>query len=377
MKRPAVSRFAALALALAASLRAADAPLPDGLYAEITTPRGVVTCELLFQKVPLVVANFVGLAEGTLGSSKPVPFFAGLTFHRVVPGFVVQGGDPLGNGDGGPGYSFPDEFAPGLRHDAVGILSMANDGPDTNGSQFFLTLAPVNRLNYLHSVFGRTVRGADVLAKIAQGDKMTVKILRLGAAAQAFRADETAFAALMAKVKKYTAATEPGPTANFDDPDHLLPTDPPRARAFNFKLANFERATGVRLVARLFKKSPPAAEDEVPGAYMKALATKLGTAKRGAFAAYFAESDEWRVWIGDESASAFLGRPASADDLKPEGKFHDAKQKFLDAARAEADAEFLKQQKAAPADKPLPPGQSLKLQTDAMLDGLIFKLEPQ
>ena len=367
-------------LALACSLRlaAADsAALPDGLYAEITTPRGVITAELFFSKAPLTVTNFVGLAEGTLGSSKPAPYFDGLTFHRVVPGFVVQGGDPLGTGDGGPGYKFADEFAPGLRLGAVGMLAMANSGPDTNGSQFFLTLADDTRLNYLHSVFGRTVRGVDVLPKIAAGDKMTVKIIRVGAAAKAFRADEAAFAALVAKTKPYAGAKEPGPTAHFDDPNKLLPAEPPRAKAFNFKLANFEHTTGVRLVARLFAKSPPAAEDEKPGAYMHALAEKLGTAKRGALAAYFAESDEWRVWIGDESAGAFMGHAAAAGDLEPDGKMHEAKQKFLDAVKAQGDRAFLDAKMAATANNPLLPGQGLKLQTDAMLDGLIFKLEPK
>jgi len=206
---------------------------------------------------------------------------------------------------------------------------------------------------------------------------MTVKIVRVGAAAKAFRADEATFAALAAKAKKYTGAAEPGPQANFDDPNKLLPAEPPRAKAFNFKLANFQRTTGVKIVVRLFAKSPPAAEDEKPGAYMQALAEKLGTAKRGALAAYFAESDEWRVWIGDESAAAFMGHPAAAGDLEPDGKMHDAKQKFLDAVKAQGDRDFLAAQKAATPDKPVPPGQGLKLQTDAMLDGLIFKLEPK
>lgn len=367
-----------LLLAVAAMLRAADsASLPDGLYAEFGTPRGTVTCELFFQKTPLTVASFVGLAEGTLGPVPRHPFFDGLKFHRVVPGFVVQGGDPLGTGEGGPGYAFPDEFVPGLRHDAAGVLSMANDGPDTNGSQFFLTLAPVNRLNYLHAVFGRTVRGLEVLTQIQPGDAMTVKIRRVGAAAQSFRADDTAFAMLVARTPKYSGAPEPGRAAHFDDPDKLLPADPPRAKAFNAKLANFERATGVKIVARLFAKSPPAAEDAKAGAYMHALAAKLGVAQRGALAAYFAADDDWRVWIGDDSTAAFFGRVAAPQDLAEGAAFHTAKEAFLDAAKARGDADFTQQQKTATPDHPLPPGQRLKLQTDALLDGLIGKFEPK
>ena len=114
------------------------------------------------------MTNFVGLAEGTLGPSPRKPFFDGLTFHRVVPNFVIQGGDPLGTGEGGPGYMFPDEFSPRLGHGSIGILSMANAGPDTNGSQFFITLAPAGRLDFLHSVFGRTVPGSDVLGVESQ-----------------------------------------------------------------------------------------------------------------------------------------------------------------------------------------------------------------
>ena len=234
-----------LVLAPAFARAATPTPLKDGLYAHIGTPQGTITCELFYQKTPLTVASFVGLAEGKLGPAPRKPFFDGLTFHRVVPDFVIQGGDPTATGDGGPGYSFPDEFVPGLRHDAAGMLSMANDGPDTNGSQFFLTLRETNRLNYLHSVFGRVVQGLDVLPRIKQGDKMTVKIERIGAAAQAFRVDEAAFEALKAKTKKYQGAPEPGPIAHFDDPGKILPTEPPRAKNFNFKLANLERATGL------------------------------------------------------------------------------------------------------------------------------------
>src|SRR5205085_3212320 len=141
---------------------------------------------------------------------------------------------------------------------------------------------------------------------------------------------------------------EPGPAAHFDDPDKLLPVDPPRAKNFNFKLANFERATGVRIVARLFAKSPAAAEDATPGAYMHALAEKLGVARRGALAAYFADEDDWRVWIGDDSTAAFLGRPTTAKDLEEGAAFHAAKVAFLKSARTEGDAAYAAQQKSAP-----------------------------
>ena len=170
---PKLSLAAAALGLLAAGPVLADAALPDGLYAQISTPRGVITCELEYARTPLTVVNFVGLAEGTLGPAPRRPFFDGLKFHRVVPHFVIQGGDPLNTGEGGPGYAFADEFSPGLSNDVVGALSMANEGPDTNGSQFFLTLEPVGRLDYLHTVFGRTVGGAEVLRQVAAGDPMT------------------------------------------------------------------------------------------------------------------------------------------------------------------------------------------------------------
>ena len=372
--------LAGAALALrSAEGKTAKAPvaLPDGLYAEIITPRGTLTAALFFEKAPLTVANFTGLAEGTLGPPPRKPFFDGLTFHRIVPGFVVQGGDPLATGEGGPGYEFPDEFVPGLGHGAAGILSMANGGPDTNGSQFFITLAPVNRLNYLHSVFGRVVRGLEVLPEIKLGDAMTVKIHRVGAAARAFPADEKVFAALRARARVYTGAPEPGPAAPFDDPDKLLPAEPPRAKAFNFKLANFERATGAKLAARLFAKAPPAAEDAQPGAYMRALATKLGVAPRGVLAVYFAADQAWRVWIGDDVTAAFLGHPALAGDLGEGGNLHQVKEALLAVAQAQGNADFVAQQKAATPGMQPSPAQQLKLQTDALLDRLIFQLEPK
>ncbi len=379
MKRPLARWLVVLTLLTFASGRAAEtAALPEGLYAEFTTPRGTVVCELFFQKTPLTVASFVGLAEGTLGPAPRKPFYAGLKFHRVVPDFVLQGGDPLGTGEGDPGYKFPDEFVPGLRHDAVGILSMANDGPDTNGSQFFLTLRETNRLNYLHSVFGRTVRGIEVLPLIKQGDAFSVTIRRNGAAAQAFRADDAAFAALSAKTKKYTGAALPNDEAHFDDPTKILPTEPPRAKAFNFKLANVERTTGLRIVARMLAKSPTAAEDGQPGAFMKALAARHRVERKGVMAAYFADEDDWRVWISDDLTSRFVGQPGTAAEFTKSGAMHEVKEAFLKQARTAGEADYVRQQKSATATNATPPlpAQRIKLHTDALLDGLILRLEP-
>jgi peptidyl-prolyl cis-trans isomerase A (cyclophilin A) len=143
------------------------------LNAHFTTSEGNFTIRLFDQEVPNTVANFVGLAEGTKEFTDPKsgqkakrPYYDGLVFHRVIDGFMIQGGDPLGTGTGGPGYKFADEFSPKLRHTKPGILSMANAGPGTNGSQFFITLAATPWLDNKHSVFGEVVSGMDVVQKI-------------------------------------------------------------------------------------------------------------------------------------------------------------------------------------------------------------------
>ena len=145
------------------------------MHAHFTTTEGNFKIRLFDTEVPNTVANFVGLAEGTkefvdpkTGQKTSRPFYDGLIFHRVIDNFMIQGGDPLGTGTGGPGYKFADEFNAKLRHDKPGILSMANAGPNTNGSQFFITLVPTPWLDNRHSVFGEVVEGMDVVQKIGR-----------------------------------------------------------------------------------------------------------------------------------------------------------------------------------------------------------------
>ena len=145
------------------------------VHALFTTTEGDFKVQLFDADVPNTVANFAGLAEGTkeftdpkTGQKAKRPFYDGLIFHRVIGGFMIQGGDPLGTGTGGPGYKFADEFSPKLRHSKAGLLSMANAGPHTNGSQFFITLAATPWLDNKHSIFGEVVEGMDVVEKIGR-----------------------------------------------------------------------------------------------------------------------------------------------------------------------------------------------------------------
>ena len=144
-----------------------------GVYAQFVTSEGNFTIRLFDQEAPKTVENFIGLAEGTKEWTHPrtnekakKPYYDGVIFHRVIKAFMIQGGDPLGQGMGGPGYTFADEFHPKLRHNKAGILSMANRGPNTNGGQFFITLGPTPHLDDRHTVFGEVIEGMDVVQKI-------------------------------------------------------------------------------------------------------------------------------------------------------------------------------------------------------------------
>jgi len=165
----------------------------NGIYAKFTTSKGDVLVNLEFEKTPGTVGNFVALAEGNLENSlnpQGTPYYDGLKFHRVIPDFMIQGGCPLGTGTGNPGYKFDDEFHPDLKHDTPGKLAMANSGPATNGSQFYITHVPTPWLDNKHTVFGSVIEGQDVVDAIAQGDEMKLEILRIGDLAQNFNAVE-------------------------------------------------------------------------------------------------------------------------------------------------------------------------------------------
>lgn len=338
--------------------------LPDGLYAEIGTPRGTMITELFFQRVPLTVANFVGLAEGVLGPKPGVPYFDGLTFHRVVPGFVVQGGDPAGTGEGGPGYSLPDELDPELSHDSPGVLSMANDGPDTNGSQFFITLAEARRLDFLHSAFGKVIQGGEVIGRIQQGDRMTVAIRRVGETARQFRVDRPMLEARAKKIPPTLMGSET--SRYFDDPDRLLPTSPPRAKYFGYQLANLDRFTDARIFARVFSsasKRPGLTDSEM----LRTLSTELDVNQQGVLAVYWSDQDRWDIVVGKEDAARFHANLA-------EQPVEDRVRQVLLAAERRVAQSLQQPEKGA---EPLSTAQQLKLKVDSVVQELISAMQPR
>lgn len=193
--------------------------MENGIYAKFNTDKGVIVVKLTHDKTPGTVGNFVALAEGKLENKvKPQgqPYYDGLSFHRVIPDFMIQGGCPLGTGTGDAGYKFDDEFHPELKHDGPGVLSMANAGPGTNGSQFFITHIATPWLDNNHTVFGHVVEGQDVVDAIAQGDKIqSLEILRIGDEAQKWNAVE-AFRTFEGAREKRVAEEKAKMTAELD-----------------------------------------------------------------------------------------------------------------------------------------------------------------
>lgn len=193
--------------------------MQDGLYAKFHTNKGDILVALEYQKTPGTVGNFVALAEGNLENSAKKqgnPYYDGLQFHRVIPDFMIQGGCPQGTGTGNPGYQFDDEFHPDLKHDGPGVLSMANAGPGTNGSQFFITHVETPWLDGNHTVFGKVQEGQDVVDAIAQGDKIeSLEIIRVGADAENFNAVE-AFRTFEGSREKRIAAEKEAREAELD-----------------------------------------------------------------------------------------------------------------------------------------------------------------
>lgn len=204
--------IAVLALSFVACKSAKYQDLDDGMYADLQTDKGDILLKLEYELTPVTVANFVSLAEGTNGyvhdEFKGKPFYDGLKFHRVLKDFMIQGGDPRGNGSGDPGYKFEDEFPIDdegnlqLKHNGAGILSMANSGPNANGSQFFITHKETPWLDGRHSVFGHVVKGQEVVDSIAQNDVIkTIEIIRIGKEAKKFDAAEE-FNGYFAKIEE-------------------------------------------------------------------------------------------------------------------------------------------------------------------------------
>lgn len=204
--------FIAAVLSLIVVPARASETYPDGLYAEVTTAKGLIVIRLEFEKVPMTVANFVGLAEGTIANTAfppGKPFFDGSTWNRVVPGHVIQGGIPKGGSDDGPGYMIPNEIVPGLSHGRPGMVNMANAGPHTNDCQWCIMLGDRSYLDGDYTVFGSVVKGLDVVFSIVQGDEMkSVRIVRVGPAAEKFRPTTASFGKMLEEAKARVRADE-------------------------------------------------------------------------------------------------------------------------------------------------------------------------
>ena len=183
--------------------------MENGIYAKFNTSKGSILVKLTHDLTPGTVGNFVALAEGNMENKvKPqgVKYYDGLSFHRVIPDFMIQGGCPKGTGTGDPGYKFDDEFHPSLKHDRPGVLSMANAGSGTNGSQFFITHVPTSWLDNKHTVFGHVIEGQEVVDAVAQGDQLeTLEIIRVGEEAQNWNAIEAFIGLRGARMKREAA----------------------------------------------------------------------------------------------------------------------------------------------------------------------------
>ncbi len=206
--------------------------MQDGIYAKFDTTKGEIIVKLTHDKTPGTVGNFVGLAEGILenkAKKKGAPYYDGLSFHRVIPDFMIQGGCPMGSGTGDPGYKFDDEFHPELRHSGPGMLSMANAGPGTNGSQFFITHKATPWLDNKHTVFGQVTSGQEVVDSISQGDTINrLEIVRIGKeaaswdAAEAFEAFKNQREERLAEEKNRAAAELDKLAAGFESTESGL-----------------------------------------------------------------------------------------------------------------------------------------------------------
>jgi cyclophilin family peptidyl-prolyl cis-trans isomerase len=332
------SLFAVTLMALAASRAHATEPLSDGLYAVIHTPKGEITAELFPDRAPLTVANFVGLAEGTItfqGRPAGRPFYDGLVFHRVVPGFVIQGGDPLGTGEGDPGYSFADEFDPRARHER-GALAMANSGPNTNGSQFYFAIEPVHRLNYKHTVFGVVHSGMDVVTAIAEGDLIErVEIVRVGEVAQTYRPTQESFASLVTAARVLQPRDAALPPLYASAVEIGVPEWFPQW--IQEKLNHYHQMRGTQIFVRLYCRF-----SDLPGESTASMRITFGTVSLGdpnsCLLVYLDDEKRWRLWIGD-ALVPFVADP-SGDVESEHGKelLRAAKAAILAPAKVEIDA---------------------------------------